>query len=65
MFSYIKTLSAIVIADNVLIYENEMKDYLEYVRNSGLYNSYTTETTLEFTKNVKDALEVSLTANRD
>ena len=56
---------AVVIADNVLIYENEMKDYLEYVRNSGLYNSYTTETTLEFTKNVKDALEVSLTANRD
>jgi predicted O-methyltransferase YrrM len=56
---------AVVIADNVLIYENEMKDYLEYVRNSGLYNSYTTETTLEFTKNVKDALEVSLTANKD
>ncbi len=56
---------AVVIADNVLIYENEMKDYLEYVRNSGLYNSYTTETTLEFTKNVKDALEVSLTANMD
>ena len=56
---------AVVIADNVLIYENEMKDYLEYVRNSGLYNSYTTETTLEFTKNVKDALEVSLTVNRD
>ena len=56
---------AIVIADNVLIYENEMKDYLEYVRNSGLYNSYTTETSLEFTKNVKDALEVSLKANRD
>ena len=56
---------AVVIADNVLIYENEMKDYLEYVRNSGLYNSYTTETTLEFTKNVKDALEVSLTANND
>ena len=56
---------SLVVADNVLIYENEMKDYLEYVRNSGLYNSYTTETTLEFTKNVKDALEVSLTANRD
>jgi len=54
---------AVVIADNVLIYENEMKDYLEYVRNSGLYNSYTTETTLEFTNNVKDALEVSITAN--
>jgi len=52
--------SAVVIADNVLIYENEMKDYLDYVRNSGKYISHTTETTLEFTKNVKDALEVSI-----
>jgi len=51
---------AVVIADNVLIYENEMKDYLDYVRNSGKYNSRTTQTTLEFTKNVKDALEVSI-----
>jgi hypothetical protein len=40
-----------------------MKDYLGYVRNSGRYNSYTTETTLEFTKNVKDALKVSIIAN--
>ena len=55
---------SVVVADNVLIYEKEMKDYLDYVRNSGRYNSYTTETTLEFTKNVKDALEVSITANR-
>ena len=51
---------AVVIADNVLIYENEMKDYLDYVRNSGKYISHTTETTLEFTKNIKDALEVSI-----
>lgn len=56
---------SVVVADNVLIYEKEMKDYLDYVRNSGRYNSYTTETTLEFTKNVKDALEVSITANTD
>ena len=56
---------SVVVADNVLIYEKEMKDYLDYVRNSGRYNSYTTETTLEFTKNVKDALEVSITANID
>jgi hypothetical protein len=57
--------AAVVVADNVLIYENEMRDYLDYVRNSGEYNSYTTETTLEFTKNVKDALEVSIRANLD
>ena len=53
---------SIVVADNVLIYENEMKDYLDYVRNSGRYNSYTTNTTLEFTQNVKDALEVSISS---
>ena len=52
--------SAVVIADNVLLYENEMQDYLEYVRSAGRYESQTTETTLEFTKNVKDALEISL-----
>jgi predicted O-methyltransferase YrrM len=51
---------AVLVADNVLIYENEMKDYLDYVRNSGKYISLTTETSLEFTKNVKDALEVSI-----
>lgn len=55
---------AVVVADNVLIYENEMKDYLNYVRNSGKYISRTTETSLEFTKNVKDALEVSINADK-
>jgi len=55
---------AVVVADNVLIYENEMKDYLDYVRNSGKYISRTTETSLEFTKNVKDALEVSTNAEK-
>jgi predicted O-methyltransferase YrrM len=54
---------AVVVADNVLIYENEMRDYLDYVRNSGKYISRTTETSLEFTKNVKDALEVSINAD--
>jgi predicted O-methyltransferase YrrM len=54
------TKRAVVIADNVIIYENEMKDYLDYVRNSGKYISRTTKTTLEFTKNVSDALEVSV-----
>ena len=51
---------SVVIADNVLLYENEMKDYLVYVRNSGRYDSQTTESTLEFNKNVKDALETSV-----
>ena len=51
---------AVIVADNVIIFEDEMKDYLDYVRNSGKYLSHTTETSLEFTKNVKDALEVSI-----
>ena len=51
---------SIVVADNVILYESEMKDYLEYVRNSGDYLSHTTEATLEFNKNVEDALEISI-----
>ncbi|HEY6163700.1 MAG TPA: CmcI family methyltransferase [Nitrososphaeraceae archaeon] len=51
---------SVVVADNVILFENEMKDYLEYVRSSDRYKSQTTETTLEFNKNVKDALEISL-----
>jgi predicted O-methyltransferase YrrM len=53
----------VVVADNVLLYKNEMEDYLRYVRDSGKYQSQTTETTLEFTKNIKDALEVSVKLN--
>lgn len=56
--------NSVVVADNVILYENEMKDYLEYVRNSGRYVSQTTETTLEFNKNVKDALEISLRSEK-
>ena len=56
--------NGIVIADNVVLYEDEMRDYLEYVRNSGRYQSRTSETTLEFTKNVRDALEISLVKNQ-
>ena len=50
---------SIVVADNVILYESEMKDYLDYVRNSGYYRSQITKTTLEFNKNVEDALEIS------
>ena len=51
---------AVVVADNVIMYEDEMGDYLDYVRNSGNYISRTTKTTLEFNKKIKDALEVSI-----
>ena len=47
-------------ADNVGVFETSMRDYLEYVRNSGRYNSRTLETELEFDSNTKDAIEVSI-----
>lgn len=51
---------AVVVADNVIMYEDEMNDYLDYVRYSSNYISRTTKTTLEFNKKIKDALEVSI-----
>jgi predicted O-methyltransferase YrrM len=51
---------AVIVADNVILFEDEMKDYLDYVRDSGKYLSHMTETSLEFTNNVADALEVSV-----
>src|SRR5919109_73564 len=51
---------AVIVADNVGVSKNEMLDYLEYVISSGVYKSETIETVLEFTPNVKDAIEVSV-----
>lgn len=51
---------AVIVADNAILFEIEMEDYLDYVRHSGKYQSYTTETCLEFSKKVLDALEVSV-----
>ena len=52
--------NAVVVADNVGIFEKSMNDYLEYVRNSGQYKSRTIQTELEFNEDVKDAIEVSI-----
>jgi predicted O-methyltransferase YrrM len=52
---------AVIVADNAEVSKNEMQDYLEYVRSSGgIYKSETIETALEFTPNVRDAIEVSI-----
>ena len=51
---------AVVIADNVGISENQLLDFLEYVRNQGRYKSQTIETKLEFTGDVSDAIELSI-----
>ncbi len=52
--------NAVVVADNVGVFEKSMKDYLEYVRKSGRYKSRTIQTELEFNADVKDAIEVSV-----
>jgi predicted O-methyltransferase YrrM len=51
---------AVIIADNVKVSKDEMLDYLEYVRNSGVYTSKTIETMLEITPNIEDAIEISV-----
>jgi hypothetical protein len=51
---------AVVVADNVGVFETSMRDYLEHVRNSGRYNSKVLETELEFDSNTKDAIEISI-----
>lgn len=50
---------SIVVADNVGIFKDEMEDYLDYVRKKGPYKSRTVETLLEFSKDKKDAIEIS------
>ena len=52
--------NSIIVADNVGVSEQQMLDYLEYVRNSGFYKSKTIETELEYTPGVKDAIEISI-----
>ncbi|MCS7123262.1 MAG: class I SAM-dependent methyltransferase [Candidatus Aenigmarchaeota archaeon] len=49
---------AIVIADNTGVFKHYLKDYLDYVRNSGLYKSYSINVKMEFSE-IDDAMEVS------
>jgi predicted O-methyltransferase YrrM len=50
---------SVIVADNVGIFEDQMQDYLEYVRTKGPYKSRTVETLLEFSDKTKDAMEIS------
>ncbi|MEK6977850.1 MAG: class I SAM-dependent methyltransferase, partial [Candidatus Hydrothermarchaeota archaeon] len=51
---------AVIVADNVGIFEEQMRDYLKYVRSSGRYMSETVKVPLEFTEDVEDAMEISV-----
>lgn len=50
---------SVVIADNVGVFQDQMQNYLHYVRNTGRYRSQTVETMLEFSETTKDAMEIS------
>ena len=50
---------SVIVADNVGVFEDQMQDYLEYVRKKGSYKSRTVETLLEFSDTTKDAMEIS------
>lgn len=52
-------IGSVVIADNVLVFENEMRDFLDHVRKSGMYKSKTKKTFRAFSKE-KDAIEISI-----
>ena len=50
---------SVVVADNVGVFQDQMQNYLHYVRNTGRYRSRTVDTLLEFSDTTKDAIEIS------
>ena len=50
---------SVVVADNVGVFQDQMQNYLHYVRNTGRYRSRTVDTLLEFSETAKDAMEIS------
>lgn len=50
---------SVVVADNVGVFQEQMQNYLHYVRNTGRYRSQTVDTLLEFSETTKDAMEIS------
>src|SRR5439155_11163893 len=50
---------SVVVADNVGVFQDQMQNYLHYVRNTGRYRSRTVDTLLEFSETTKDAMEIS------
>lgn len=50
----------LVFADNVGIFKEDMNEYFNHVRDSGLYNSKNIEACLEYRNNIFDAVEISI-----
>ena len=57
--------NAVVFADNVGIFENELENYLNHVRNSKLYQSSNIASKLEYRDNIYDAVEISIHRQED
>lgn len=51
---------SLVVADNVKVFATEMADYLDYVRNSGLYASTYREERFRANPSATDAIETSI-----
>lgn len=51
---------SVVVADNVIVFADEMKDYLDYVRTSGTYRSECVVAALASDPGTTDGLEVSV-----
>src|SRR5947209_16761148 len=50
---------SVVVSDNLDVFQDQMQNYLHYVRNTGRYLSRTVETLLEFSETTMDAMEIS------
>ena len=57
--------NAVVFADNVGIFENELENYLNHVRNSKLYQSSNIASKLEYRDNIYDSVEISIYRQED
>ena len=57
--------NAVVFADNVGIFENELENYLNHVRKSKLYQSSNIASKLEYRDNIYDAVEISIHRQED
>ena len=52
--------NSVIFADNVGIFIEEMGEYLDHVRHSGLYTSENIASNLEYRNNIYDAVEISV-----
>lgn len=54
----------VVVADNVGIFQKNLNDYLDRVRNSSKYDSKFYETSMEYNPGIKDGVEISVWLER-